>query len=481
MEAGGARAGRPGSDMEGFFNPGSVAVAGASRSGMKLGNVPIANMRKFGYRGRVFPIHPDAGEVMGLRAYPSPAAVGEEIDVAVAVIPRESIAGFIEDCAGAGVRRVIVTAAGFADSGADGARLQHGLERKARGLGVRVIGPNSVGTISTESGFVTSLLTLDRIKPGGVSILAQTGLFAAGYARWMSSSQLFGLAKVACLGNKADVEEVEVLEYLGADPLTRVVAMYTEGLRDGREFFEAARRITLEKPVVVLKGGRTEAGIVAVGSHTGSLAGSSGVHAGAMAQAGVIQVDCVEELFDIAKAFEYCPIPAGVGLGVVSVTGAGCVLGADACRGTGLSLPPLRDAALRLARSGLPDWAAFGNPADIWPAVESKGMAAAYDGVARAMAEQEDIDMLMAVVTVVPEAEFDAAGILGGVRDDYPGIPILACLMGASAEDERRWFTSLEGECIPVYGSVERGVKAAAALARHSTWRRHRWGQTLEL
>ena len=186
MESGTAGARQPGSDIAGFFNPRSVAVAGASRSGMKLGNVPIANMRRFGYRGRVLPIHPEAGEVMGLRAYPSPAAVGEEIDVAVAVIPRERIAGFIEECADAGVRRVIVTAAGFADSGADGARLQRELERKARGFGVRMIGPNSVGTISTESGFVTSLLTLERVRPGGVSIVAQTGLFAAGYARWRS-------------------------------------------------------------------------------------------------------------------------------------------------------------------------------------------------------------------------------------------------------------------------------------------------------
>lgn len=463
---------RPGSDIEGFFNPESVAVVGASRSGTKLGNVPIANMRRFGYGGRVYPIHQGAGEIMGLRAYPSMSAVREKIDVAVAVIPRERIVGFVDECASSNVRRVIVTAAGFADSGGDGARLQEELRQTAAGRGVRLVGPNSVGTISTESGFVTSLLTLDRIKPGGISIVAQTGLFAAGYARWLGSSQQFGLARVACLGNKADVEEVEVLEYLGSDPLTRVVAMYTEGVRDGRRLLEVVRTITPEKPVVVLKGGRTEEGVAAAGSHTGSMAGSGSIYAGAMAQAGATWAGSVNELFDIAKTFEYCPLPAGPGVGVVSVTGAGCVLAADACGGSSLRMPGLKEAALRLARAGLPEWAVMGNPADIWPAVETKGMAAAYDSVARAMAEQEGIDTLMAVVTVVPEAEFDAAGVLGGLKEDYPGKPVMACLMGASDPDERRWRVSLEEAGIPVFGSVERGVRAASALAGYAEWRR---------
>ncbi len=462
--------------MEAFFNPSSVAVAGASGSSMKLGNITLSNLLRFGYRGRIYAIHPRAGEIMGVPAFPSLRDIGEPVEVAVGVLPRELMLDFVADCADAGVRKVIVCAAGYSDAGAEGAAMQKQLADAARERGVRMMGPNSVGTISTSSGFVTSLMTLDPLQEGDISIIAQTGLFAGGFARWIASTQRFGVSKVACLGNKADVDEVDMLEYLGEDEATKVICIYTEGLHRGRDFLELARRVTEGKPVLMLKGGRSELGGRMAASHTGSMAGEEAVLRGALAQAGVVAVDGIDGLFDAAKALSYCPVPAGPNLGVVSITGAGTVLVADACQRRGLCLPAPSPQAARRAGEGLPGWARLLNPMDIWAATLQGSVEDAYRVILRAFAEERNMHMLMAVFTLVPESEFDAAALLCEVKEQHPEKPLLACFLGASEVDRRRWCSALEGMGVPVYDSVERCVDAAWALAGYGL-RRARAGR----
>ncbi|MBC7231218.1 MAG: CoA-binding protein [Actinobacteria bacterium] len=464
-------------DMEPFFNPASVAVAGASSSTAKLGNVTLSNLLRFGYRGRIYAIHPRAGEILGVPAFPSLRDIGEPVEVAVGVLPRDHMLPFVRDCADAGVRRVIVCAAGYSDAGAEGAEMQRRLKRAVRERGMRMMGPNSVGTISTSSGFVTSLMSLDPLRAGDISIVAQTGLFAGGFARWVSSTQRFGISKVACLGNKADVDEVDVLAYLRDDASTGVIAVYSEGIQRGREFLELASEVTLTKPVLMLKGGGSELGSRMAASHTGTLAGEEAVLRGALAQAGVIAVEGIEGLFDAAKALSYCPVPAGPNLGVVSITGAGTVLVADACQRRGLPLPPPSPRAERLAGEGLPPWVRLGNPMDIWAATLQGTVEDAYRVILRAFASEKDMHMLMAVFTLVPESEFDAAALLAEIREEHPQKPLLACILGASEEDRRRWFTSLEDIGVPVYDTVERCVGAAWALARYGMRRARAGGE----
>lgn len=460
--------------MDAFFNPSAVAVAGASSSSVKLGNVTLANLLRFGYRGRVYAIHPRAGEIMGVPAFPSLRKIGAPVDVAVGVLPREQMIDFVEDCAAVRVGSVIVCAAGYSDAGAEGAVMQERLARAVRERGMRMMGPNSVGTISTGSGFVTSLMTLDPMEAGDISIVAQTGLFAGGFARWIASTQRFGVSKVACLGNKADVDEVDMLSYLEGDPSTRVICVYSEGIHRGREFLELAERVTESKPVLMLKGGSSELGGRMAASHTGSMAGEDAVLRGALAQAGVIQVRGIDGLFDAAKALSYCPVPAGPNLGVVSVTGAGTVLVADACQRRGLNLPsPSPEAALR-AGEGLPGWARLVNPMDIWSATLQGTVEDAYRVILGAFAGEKDMHMLIAVFTLVPESEFDAAAMLSAIREEHPEKPLLACFLGASEVDRRRWFSALEKIRIPVYDSVERCVDAAWALARYAARRKNR-------
>jgi len=444
---------------------------------MKLGNITLANLLRFGYAGKVFAIHPRAGEIMGVPAYPSLREVGESVDVAVGVLPRELMLDFVLDCAAAGVRSIIVCAAGYSDAGPEGAEMQRRLEEAVRSHGMRMLGPNSVGTISTQSGFVTSLMSLEPIEPGPVSIVAQTGLFAGGFALWVSSTQLFGLSKVACLGNKADVDEVDILGYLEGDERTGVIAVYSEGVQRGREFRELASRVSRSKPIVMLKGGRTDLGMSMAASHTGSLAGEDAVYRGAMAQAGVIAVEGIDGLFDSVKALAYCPLPAGPNLGVVSITGAGTVLAADACHRRGLRLPPPAERTAEEARAGLPEWARLTNPMDIWTATLQGSVEDGYRVILKAFAGQEDMHIILVVFTLVPESEFDGAELLAEVRSAHPDKPVLACFLGASEVDRKRWFRSLEEKRIPVYDSIERSIDAAWALASYAGFLRGEKGE----
>jgi len=373
--------------MRDFFSPPSVAVVGASRTAGKGGNTIVANMLEFGFEGRIYPVNPSAGVILGLKAYTSLADLPAAVDLVVAVLPRLQTADLMRDCAAAGVKSVIVPAAGFSDAGEAGRRLEADVMGIGRAAGIRVMGPNSIGTVNTGAGLATSIVTLERLAPGGVSVFGQTGMFASGIARWINTSEHFGVRKIACLGNKADVDENDLLEHLADDEGTRVIGVYTEGVRDGARFARTLARAASAKPVLIMKSGRTETGRRAIESHTGALAGSESVYSGVIEQSGAIRVDDFEEMFDCAKAFEWLPTPASNRVGVVSITGVGCVLSADASARHGLVMPPLSPSTVTAMRQALPDWAPASNPADIWAGIESAGAEATYRAVAGAVAD----------------------------------------------------------------------------------------------
>jgi acyl-CoA synthetase (NDP forming) len=263
---------------------------------------------------------------------------------------------------------------------------------------------------------------------------------------------------------------VDVLAYLGGDRDTGVIAIYSEGIARGREFCELAARVSRSKPIVMLKGGRTQLGMNMAASHTGSMAGEEAVLRGALAQAGVVTVDGIDGLFDCAKALSYCPVPAGPNLGVISITGAGTVMAADACQRKGLRLPLPAEKTVREASAGLPDWAHLANPMDIWSATLRGSVEDSYRVILNAFSAQEDMHIILVVFSLVPEAEFDGAEMLAQAKAAHPDKPFLACFMGASEEDRRRWFLAIEEKGIPVYDSIERAIDAARALAAYAGW-----------
>lgn len=456
-------------DLDGFFYPASIAVAGASRTAGKAGNTVIRNILEFGFAGPVYPVNPGVSEILGLRAYPNLSALEAVPDLVIGVLPRGMAEGMMAECARIGVKNVIVPAAGFSDAGGEGRLLEDRLMSTARAAGISVMGPNSIGTVCTRGGLATSIVTLDRMREGNVSLFGQTGMFSSGIARWIETEEYFGVAKIACLGNKAGVDETDLLEYLGRDRESRVIGVYTEGVRDGRGFSQALARVAREKPVLILKSGRTDTGVKAISSHTGAMAGSDAVFAGMAEQAGAIRVGDFEEMFDLVKAFDFCPLPAGRGLGVVSITGLGCVLSADAADAAGLELPAPSAATLAGMREAVPGWVPVANPADIWAAIESCGAERGYMSVARALVDDPAVHSLVAIFTLIPESRMDEVSLFASLRERQPGKPMAAVLMAGDAVMRSEWKRGLETAGIPTYPSPERAVRAIASMWRYAS------------
>jgi len=457
-------------DIGFFFNPESFAVIGASENPKKGGNIVIRNLQEFGYRGMIYPINPKGGIITGLQAYPSLKDVPGDVELAMIVIPRDRVPDAVRECGEKGVRGVIISTAGFSDSGEEvGRNLENEVRKIAGQYGMRIMGPNSIGTINATDGFVTSITTLTPPEhAGAMSFFGQTGMFASGFFRWITSSQHFAVSKVACLGNKADVDETDILAHLGEDPETSVVGVYFEGVSRGRPFLETIREVSRKKPVVVLKSGRTEKGARAVSSHTGTLAGEDGVYDGVFQATGAIRVDNFDHFYDCLKAFSFVPLPWGRRLGVVSITGVGCVLTADYSDLYGLEIPRLSDEGIARMREVFPDWARVGNPVDMWFAIENVGPRRAYEVITHALARERDVDMLLAIFTLIPESDFDAGRVFSAVREAHPDTPILACFMGGELSQYSRWREEFERQKIPVFPGPGRALFAASALVRYA-------------
>jgi acyl-CoA synthetase (NDP forming) len=447
-----------------FFEARSVAVVGASEASRKAGNVILRNLLRLGFAGRIHPVNPGTERVLGLPCAPSVEAIGEPVDLVVAAIPREAIAPLLEDCGRAGARSLIVATAGFADGGPEGAALEKRLATRAAELGIRLMGPNSIGTVNVPTGLVTSLAGIERPPAGGTAFAGSTGLFSSAFPRWMAAAKRQGAACFASLGNKADIDEADLLEYFAVRPDVTGVALYLEGIRDGRRLYEAIGETARRKPVTVLKSGRTPLGKTAAASHTGALAADDRLVDAALRQAGAVRVDDFGMLFDQARGFERLVRPSGRRLGVVSITGVGCVLAADACGACGLELPPLGPETLERIRRVAPPWAPIGNPVDMWSTIERAGPGEAYRELAAAVIEDDAVDALLMVFISIPESWFDPADVFGDLRARRPGKPVLAAVFGDEpAFDPFR--QGLETLGIPVFDEPARAVRVLAGVA----------------
>src|SRR5450759_1281497 len=259
-------------DLLPFFTPRGVAIIGASASSNKLSYGILRNMTLYGYTGHVAPVNPRADEILGLKCYPEIASVPDPVDLAVVVLPAPNIPDVLEACGQRGIRAVTIISGGFKEVGEDGAGLEYTCLDIARRYGMRLVGPNCVGTLDLYTGLNTTFIHGVPDK-GGIGFVSQSGAVGGGVVDLLRGKKI-GFSNFASLGNEADVTESDVIEYLGEDEHTRVIAVYVEMIRDGRRFIEVARKVTAKKPVVLLKAGRTSAGARAVSSHTGSLAGA---------------------------------------------------------------------------------------------------------------------------------------------------------------------------------------------------------------
>lgn len=442
--------------FEFFFSPQSVAVIGASRDEEKLGHGVLKNLLRYGYKGKVYPINPKADEILGLRAYPSVLDVPGEIEMAVVVVPAPIVARVLEECGQKGVRGVVIITAGFREVGGQGLREEKRLAEIASRYGMRLIGPNCLGIIDTLCP-LNATFARGMPEQGDIAIMSQSGALLAAILDWAIGEKV-GFSRFVSLGNKADINEIDMLEAWGRDPHSKVIAAYLEGIVDGTRFMEVARRVSQNTPIVIIKAGTTAAGARAVSSHTGTLAGSEKAYDTALRQSGVVRANSVEDLFDYAVAFSQQPLIRGRRIAIVTNGGGAGIMASDEVERVGLKMASLNRETVDRLKERLPPAASVYNPVDCLGDADAERYRYALDTVL----QDVNVDGVIAIFLsqVVMHVE-DIAEAVGEAAKRYDK-PVLACLMGGEMTEPGREILRRYG--IPNYDFPERAVKAMLAM-----------------
>jgi len=445
--------------LDAVFCPQSIAVVGASSRPGTVGNDIFRNLLYAEFNGSVYPVNPKARAILGVHAYPTLADIPGPVDLAVLIVPATGVMGVIEQVIAKGVKAVVVISAGFKEVGPEGAALEIQLRDKVRAAGIPLIGPNCLGVINTDAN-VRMNAAFGRKMPtaGNLAFISQSGALCTSVLDYAEERQM-GFSKFISFGNKADVNEIDLLEYLAKDEKTSVIAMYLEDVTNGRRFIETVRDIFWEthKPMLCLKSGRSPEGAKAVSSHTGSLAGSDSVYDALLIQSGVQRVDTIAELFDYAALYTTQPLPRGGRVAIITNAGGPGIMATDAAIRHGLTLAELSPATQAKLKPALPATASLRNPVD----VIGDARADRYQAAVRTVLEDDGVDM--GIVILTPQSMTDIEETAAVVPEAAKGIgkPVVCSFMGA--KDVAPGVKILRAAGVPNYAFPEDGVKSLAA------------------
>ena len=448
--------------MNKLMHPRSVAVIGASNEAGKIGNSVMRNLVDGGYAGEIYPINPKGGDVLGRAAYASIGDVPDDVDVAVFAIPAKFVVGAVREVGAKGVPVAVLIPSGFAETG--NVELQEELVAAAREAGVRLLGPNIYGYYSTHDNLCATFCTPFDVK-GGVALTSQSGGIGMGILGFARSTKL-GVAAIVGLGNKADIDEDDLLTFFEQDDNTQCVALHMEDLKDGRSFVEVAQRVSRKKPIVVLKAGATPAGSKAAASHTAALAGDDKVYDDILRQAGVVRANGLRDLLELARALPVLPTPTGENVVIITGAGGSGVLLSDACYNGGLRLMEMPDDLNEAFMKFIPPFGAAGNPVDITGGEPPE----TYANTIRLGLEDERIHSLVLGywhTIITPPMTF--AKVVAEVVEEYRGKgiekPIVASLAGDVEVEEASQYLFERG--VPAYPyTTETPVEVLAAKYR---------------
>jgi acetate---CoA ligase (ADP-forming) len=439
-----------------IFDPRSVAVIGASPDPSRLSHAVLKNLIEHGYAGPIFPIHPKAGEVLGRRAYPSVLAVPEPVELAVLAVPAAQVLKVVDQCAQKGVKGLVVISAGFKEVGGEGRDIECQLLARVRAYGMRMIGPNSLGVINTRSRLNASFAAL-MPDAGNIALMSQSGAICTAILDW-SKGQGVGFSHFVSLGNKADIDEVVLLNAWGHDPQSKVILAYLEDISDGPAFIAAAREVTPTTPVVAIKSGTTAAGSMAASHHTGSLSGSEQAYQAAFAQSGIIRAHTVNELFDLAMLFAYQPLITGNRVAILTNSGGMGIIAADAVERSGLAMASLSSTTIERLQAALPSSASAYNPIDLLGDARHD----LYQLGLHATLADPNVDGVIVVLTPQAQTELvETAETIAAMAADF-GKPVVASFMGGYSLGPA--LAALNRLRIPCYTFPERAVQSLAAM-----------------
>lgn len=441
-----------------FFNPNSVAVIGASSNPEKLGHAVVRNLLQGGFKGKIFPINPSAREILGLPAFPSVESVKDAIDLAVIVIPYPAVPDALRQCGKKGIPAAVIISAGFREAGKEGLEREQELVSVSKENQIRIIGPNCLGVIDTQTPLNASFAAA-MPPPGPMTFISQSGALGTAVLDIALGGKL-GLAKFVSLGNKADVSEIDLLQYLNHDPATKVILIYTEGLPNGQEFIRVSRQVSRNKPIIAIKSGVTQSGSHAVASHTGSLAGSEQAYRAAFEQAGIIRADSMQSLFDMALAIAYQPPLPSNSIAIITNAGGPGILATDALERYGLSIARLHTDTIRKLEEILPDAASAANPVDVL----GDALADRYRLALETVLIDDNVSGLLVILTPQAMTQIEQTAHEIGKISSRTSKPILACFMGEAKVQSG--IKILAEYNIPNYPFPERAALAFQAMAK---------------
>ncbi len=445
--------------LDPLFTPASIAVVGASNKEGKVGFLVVRNLLDSGYEGPIYPINLKEPEVQGLKAFSSLSDIPGTIDMAISCVPARFVPGVIREAGEKGAKSGVIITAGFSEVGKDGKDLEREVEDIAEDFGMRLLGPNCLGLVNTQHSMNATFASRTP-REGGLAIISQSGAVCVSVLDWAEQNRV-GFSKFISVGNKLDIEESDLIDYLRSDDPTRMVMMYIEHIRSGREFIEAAKGATRKKPVLALKSGRTEAGAKAASSHTGAIAGADSVYEAAFRKAGIMRVRRLTEFFDFAKAFTQLPLPKGGRVSIVSNAGGFAVVSSDAVADEPeLQMASFTKGTLDLLSERLPAEANIYNPIDVLGDARLER----YQVSIEAMLADDNVDAI--VVIMAPVGATMVASIAQYIADlgEHLEKPIVTCLMGGA--DMEVGVRILRESRVPNFDSPERAIQTLGGLAR---------------
>jgi acetyl coenzyme A synthetase (ADP forming)-like protein len=447
-----------------IFEPVSVAVIGASDDPKKWGHITLRNIIDGGFEGRIYPINPRVETILGLKCYPDIREVPGEVDLAVIVVPASAVPDVMEGCVEKGIKAAIIISAGFSEVGFEGERLEQEVVRIAKKGNIRIVGPNCMGVYIARKKLVATWVNIpkEKIAPGPIGFISQSGAFANMMLRWAVARGV-PLSVAVSAGNQADLELSDYLMYLAGDEATKVIAMYIEGVRDGRKFMKALEYcVEKRKPVVVMKVGCTASGAKAARSHTASMAGRDEIYEAVFKKFGVIRVYEEDDLFDVAWALANLPPPKGNRVGVISGSGGWGVQASDNLEITGFKLPSLPDYILRELDKKLPPFWSRGNPIDL----VATGGPKEYRLAAKLLMEDPNFDavLMLGFVGFRAAEEEDIVREVATYPKKYGKPLIVVNIFGREVSGVKL----LEELGIPVYRSIPKGVRALSSLRQQA-------------
>lgn len=453
-------------DLRKFFEPHSVVIIGASATPHRPGNDVLRNILANEYPGQLYLVNPKGDKIMGMKAYRSIGELPDGIDLAIIILPAGANVQAVRECAIKGIKAIVLAAGGFSEVDQKGEKFQDDLIQAIKETGVRVIGPNTSGHISTPQNFTSSFFPLGKIPRGNISYIGQTGNFATHTMRYIMTGENFGVARFVGLGNKVDVDECEVLEFYSEDQETKAIFIYLESFKSPRRFLEIARKVTRIKPIIFLKGGSSPEGAKAALAHTAALASDDRIIDGALKQAGITRIYKYSHLFLVAKALAVMPLPKGNRVSFLAPSGAMLVVLSDLCKQCwDLEVPDFEKSTRERLQDISPPFIRMRNPVDIWPSATVHGVEYAYREGMEAVLKDPNIDAVVPILMLTDDTGVPPLDFIVELAEKYPEKPIYVTFSGEKKHMEGA-KAFLEPKGVPTFPMIEEPLEVLSILTR---------------